>query len=109
RVVGLDGFIGGVLENPVVEDLAVLIDFNEGSALVGGGAAERFGQVVDVNVNGAGHESGLGADGDGHRTQRVFDRSQRARLGARAGPRRGRILALGQAVNLVVEKQDLDV
>ena len=43
------------------------------------------------------------------RPQRILDRAHRARFGPRAGARGRRILALGQAVDFVIEEDDLQV
>ena len=57
----------------------------------------------------AGHERRLAADGDRQRMERVVDRAHRRALGLLAERRRGRILALGEAVNAVVEQHDVDI
>ena len=50
------------LEGAVVEDVAVLEDLDERRAPVVVGPAERLHHVLAVEVVGAGHEGGLGAE-----------------------------------------------
>ena len=97
------------LEGAVVEDVAVLVDLDERGALVGVGPAEGLHHVLAVHVVGPGHEGGLGAEGQAERVERVVERAERRRLGDLAHLRGRRVLALGQAVDLVVEQQDGDV
>ena len=52
---------------------------------------------------------GLGAEGHGERVERRVDRAHRRRLGDLAELGGGRVLALGQAVDPVVEQQDRQV
>ena len=51
-----------VLEGAVVEHVAVLVDLDEGGALVVVGPAERLLHVLAVHVVGAGDERRLGAE-----------------------------------------------
>ena len=108
-IIGLDALVGGVLEDAVVEDLAILVDLDKRGALVGCRPPQRLGQVVDIDVNSTGDKGRLSADGERQGPQRIVDGTQRTRLGARAGARGWRVLALGQAVNLVVEEDDLEI
>ena len=66
-------------------------------------------QVLLLGVDGAGDEAGAGAQRELHRRHRILHRTAGRRRAPRADPRRGRILPLGQAVDLVVEQQDLQV
>src|SRR5439155_15408254 len=75
-VIRLDAFVGGVIENAVVEDLAVLINLNEGCAFMSRGAFQNFRQMIDVDVDGTGDKSGLSADGQRQRPQGIVDRPQ---------------------------------
>ena len=103
---------GGVLqrrERVVIEDRAVLVDLHKRGAAVIGGGPQHAGQVLAVGVDGAGHEAGLCAQRERDRVERGVQRPERCRLGHLALLRRGRVLALGQPVDAVVEQQDLDV
>ena len=75
------------LEGAVVEDVAVLVDLDEGRALVVVGPAEHLHHVLAVHVVGAGHEVAsaprarlIGLNG-------VVERAERRRLGDLARPR----------------------
>ena len=103
------GLVGGVLEDVVVEDHAVLIDLDERRALVSGRSAESLDHVFGVNVHRPRDERGLGGQRDGKGPQWIVDRPARRRFRLRADPRRRRELALRQAVNLVIEEDDLQV
>ena len=74
-----------------------------------GSPFEHFAQMLDVGIDAAGHERRFAADGDRERMQRIVDRAHRRALGLFAQRRSGRILPLGQAVNAVVEQDDVDV
>ena len=71
------------------------------------GPAERLLHVGPVHVVRAGHEGGLGAQGQRHRVERGVHRAERRRLGDLGHLGRRRVLPLGQAVDLVVEHQDV--
>ena len=68
-------FFDGVVERAGVEDVAVLVDLDEGRPLVVGGPFEHIGQVLDVDVDRAGDERRLGADRDAERIHRAVDRA----------------------------------
>ena len=97
------------VERAVVEDRAVLVDLDQGRAPVLRGRPQRLGEVLAVGVGRAGHEGGLGAEREGDRVERVVDRAHRGGLGDLADLGRGGVLPLGQAVDPVVEQQDLEV
>ena len=61
-MLGLRRFVAGVVENAVVEDLAVLINLDERRAFVSGGAFERLGEMVDVNIDRARYEGDVRKD-----------------------------------------------
>jgi hypothetical protein len=50
------------VEGAVVEDVAVLVDLDQGRALVGGGLAQHLRQVLAVGVDRPRHERRLRAD-----------------------------------------------
>ena len=60
-------------------------------------------------IHRAGDEARPGAEREGRRRDRRFERAHRRRGRARAAPGGRRVLTLGQAVNLVVEQQDLQI
>ena len=97
------------VERAVVEDRAVLVDLDQRRAPVLRGRAQRLGEVLAVGVGRAGHERGLGAEGQRDRVERVVHRAHRGGLGDLADLGRRGVLALGQAVDPVVEQQDLEV
>ena len=65
--------------------------------------------MLAVGVDGARHEGRLGAQRQRHRVERVVERAHRRGLGDLAGLRGGGVLALGEAVDPVVEEQDRHV
>ena len=109
EVVRLDTAVGCVFKDAVVEDFAVLINLHKGRTAVGRRPPQRLRQVVDVHVDGAGHERGLGGHGQRQRPQRPVHRPLRVGACARAGPRGRRVLPLGQAHHFVVEKENFDI
>ena len=109
RRVGFGFAFLGVGPGAVVEDVAVLVDLDERGARVLGGPLEHFAQVLDLGVDRAGDERGFAADRDRERMERVVDRAHRRALGLLAERRRGRVLALGEAVDAVVEQDDVDI
>ena len=73
------------------------------------GPFQDFGQVVGVPIHRARHEGRLRADGHAEGVKRLFDGPQRRCLGDVAWQRGGRILALCEAVDAVVEEDDVDI
>src|SRR6185437_10854179 len=74
-----------------------------------GGGGEHLGEVFAVRVDGAGQEGGFGAQGEGEGVEGGVEGTQRRGLGDLALFGGGRVLALGQPVDAVVEQQDLQV
>ena len=70
-----DVAVGVVGEGAVVEDVAVLQNFDEGGAVMLGGALDRRGQVLGVGVEAARDEGRLGGEGDGERIERALGRA----------------------------------
>ena len=108
RVVG-DVFFGEVRENAVVVDDAVLEYLDERRAPVRVRPFQDFRQVFLHGVHRTRDKAGAGAKGEGGRRNRVFHRPRRRRRRPGADPGGGRVLTLGQPVDLVVEQQDLQV
>jgi hypothetical protein len=100
--------IGEVVEGAVVEDRAVLQHLDERRAAVLGSGAQDLDEALLVAIDGAGDERRAGADGERQRIERRVDRAGGRRLGDLADLARRRGLALRQAVDAVVEEQDLD-
>ncbi|PSK43210.1 hypothetical protein B0E38_07886 [Streptomyces sp. 111WW2] len=97
------------VEGTVVEDVAVLVDLDQGGAGVFGGLAQYLGEVFAVGVDGPGDEGGLRAEGQGDGVEGCVEGAHRCRLGDLPDLGGGGVLALGQAVDPVVEQQDLEV
>jgi hypothetical protein len=76
---------------------------------VAGRGLEGLAHVLQVGVVGPGHEGGLGRDREAQRVQGPLERAQGRALGRLALLRRGRVLALRQPVDPVVEEEDLQV
>ncbi len=109
-----DGLLGPLpvledLEGAVVEDVAVLVDLHQGGAGVVGGLAQHLGEVLAVGVDGPGDEGRLRADRQRHRVEGRVQGPHGGRLGDLADLGGGAVLALGEAVDAVVEQQDLEV
>ena len=67
-----------VVERAVVEDVAVLVDLDEGRALVLVGPPEHLLHVVAVHVVRPGDEGRLGAERDRDGVERMVDASRTA-------------------------------
>src|SRR6266852_6240001 len=92
----------------VVEDVAVLQNFDERAAFVGGRCAQGIFQVGLKNVHGAGHKGSFRANRERNGIEWAIGRAVRSGLGYFVKFGRGGILALGQSINTVVEKQNFD-
>ena len=102
------GIVGGdLLESPIVEDVAVLVHLDEGRTAVRMGPPEDLLHVCSVHVVGSGNEGRLGAERQADRIERGVDRPEWGRLGDLRHLGGRRVLPLGQAVDLVVEHQDV--
>ena len=99
---------GEIVEPVLVIDDAVLEDFHEGRALVGIGGLEHVRQVLR-HVEPAGDEAGTGTQGKSAGQRGPVDRAQRRGRAVGAFTAGRRVLAFGQAVDLVVEQQHLAV
>src|ERR1700724_965420 len=99
--------LGHVAESLVVEDVAVLVDLDEGGAAVPRGAAQGLLQMLLEDVDAARDEGRAGAQGQRQWIERHVDRAEGGGLGALARLAGRRVLALGEAVDPVVEHQDL--
>src|SRR5207244_8078786 len=86
----------------VIEDVAVLQDFDKGGAFVRGGLLERVFQVSLKDIDGASDESSFGANRQRDRIEWTIERSERSGFSffAKFGCRR--ILAFCQTVDAVV-------
>ena len=107
--IGRRRLVGPARERAVVVYDAVLDDLQERRAAMGVRPLEHLRKVLLVGVDRARDEAGAGAEREHGRVDRRVDRALRGRRRARAEPRGRRVLALGQAVDLVVEQQHLDV
>ena len=97
------------VERTVVEDVAVLVDLDQSRALMGGRVAQHRLQVLAVGVERAGDERRLRPERYRDRVEGRVDGAHWRRLGDLAELRSRRVLPLGQAVDLVVEQQNLQV
>ncbi len=101
--------VSGIREGAVVEDSAILVDLNEGCALMQGGAVQHHAQVCVVDVDAAGCERCFGPNGYRQRSQRVVYHSVRGCLRLLSLFRCRGILPLGKPVNAVVKQQNVYV
>lgn len=108
-VVGFLIFFGGVGEGTGIEDVAILIDLDEGCSLVMGGTFEDVGEVLDIDIDGASGKRGFRADGDAEGGDGIINGSVRSTFGTGSeGAGRG-VLSLGEPVNLVVKQDNVEV
>ena len=102
-------FVGESRKCAVVEDRAVLVNLDDRGAFVSVGALENLLHHLAVAIHDAGHEGAASAEGQGDGVDRVIDHAARRGDGSQTDLRGGRVLPLGQAVNLVVEQHDVQV
>ena len=72
---------GDLLEGAVVEDVAVLVDLDEGGARWVVGPPEGLHHVLAVHVVGARHEGGLGPERQAQGVEGLLERAEGRRLG----------------------------
>src|SRR5436853_332452 len=109
HLVVFDRAIGEHIKCPIIEDVAVLINLDKRDAFVTHCAFDHHLKMRDVRIDGASHESGLSSQRDRKRIQWIVYYAERRGFGLLAEFACGRILAFGQAVDPVVEKDDVDV
>jgi hypothetical protein len=73
--------LGGIEPRLMIEDVAVLIDLDEGASFVSGGAFHGRDQHLGVDVDASGHEGAFGGQRDGERVHWLVNRTQRRGLG----------------------------
>ena len=101
--------LGDRVERAIVEDVAVLEDFDDRTALVIMGSTEHLLHVTAIHVVRASDKGRLGAERHRDGVERLIDRTHRRGLGDLADLARRRVLAFGQSVDLVVEQQDRQI
>ena len=94
NMVGASFFFGDVEPCAIIEDIAILQDFGEGGALVSSGGAKSVLEVTLEDVDGAGDEGGVGADGEGDHVEGTIGRAVWSGLGDLADFGSRRILTL---------------
>ena len=104
-----DVLASDVFVNAIRENHAVLQDLGHGDAVVLVRLPKDLAQFLRVDVNATGEESGLGADGEFARIERILVGALRRSLGLRATESAGRELTLGHTVDTVVEQDQVDV
>ena len=98
-----------VLPSTIIKNVTVLVNLDERGAVMFGGSLEGVGEVFDIGIDATGNKSGFAANRKRERMERVVDRAHGGTFGDLAERRGGRILPLGQAVNAVVEQDDVEV
>jgi len=106
---GFGPFFGEDLKSPVIEDIAVLIDLQEAGAFMCMTAEQHLLKMFGIAVHAPGYETGIGAPGERQHIEGMVDASVGGRFGHLVLFRSGRILSLGQTVDLIIEQQDIDV
>ena len=107
--VGAYCLVGDAVVDAVVENHAVLQDLNHRAALVASSLNHNLLVDIQLNVDAAGKESATSAKDQFGRNKWVFGCAIRRRLRDAATVAGGAELALGQAINLVVEQQQVQV
>ena len=97
------------VEGTVVEHVAVLVDLDQRRPAVVVGLTHDRHHVLAIEVVGPGHERGFGAQREADRVERCLERPERGGLGDLARLAGGRVLPLGEPVDLVVEQQQGEI
>ena len=66
-------------------------------------------EMLHVNIDTAGKKCAAASDGEAEGIDRIIDRTERGGLGFLAELAGGRVLPLGQAVDTVVQENDVDI
>src|SRR5690606_37786659 len=98
---------GEGIEDPVVIDDAVLQDLDHGGAGMAPGALQDLWHALLIRIDGARDQAAAGAQREAGGGDRLVERAARGGGAARPDPAGRRGLALRQAVDLVVEEQEL--
>lgn len=93
----------------VVEDNAILQDFTNGASLMFIRRFQNLYRSGPVGSYGAGEEVAAGTETELCRAERIFHGAVRTRFAHETSRRRGRILALGQTVDSVVQKNHVQI
>ncbi len=101
-------FFGKRFPCAVVEDIAILQNFDVGGALVSGGFLEDFFKVLLKDVYSAGDERGFRTNGERDGIEGAVGGAVGSRFCFLADFGCGRILAFRQAINSVVEHQNFE-
>ncbi len=107
--VGLGLPVKQVTKSHVIEDVAVLVDLNQRGALVLKSAGQHLGHVLGLTVDGPRHKCRVCTECQRERPEGVVQGAHRRGLGVFADLGGGGVLAFGKTVDLVVEKNDVDV
>ena len=99
---------GDAFKGAIVENHAVLQDFNEGSPVMFSGTKEDFFEVLDLVVRGTGNKGALGAHGQEAWVNGVRRAALWARLGLLAQWAGWAILPFGQTIDLVIKEQNFN-
>src|SRR5512139_4109359 len=68
-------------ERPIIENVAILQDFDERRAAVLEGPADQVLQMFGLDVDAAGDEGAVGTESDRHRVERMIGRAEWRRFG----------------------------
>src|SRR5260370_14632688 len=98
-MVGLDLLVAHVVEGAVIENVAVLKDFDERRAAMPMSAFERIAEVLLLDIDRTRNERRMRSQSHRQRIKRKVHRAEWRRLRDLANFRRRRVLPLGQAVN----------
>ena len=101
--------IGDGLVDAVGKDDAVGQHLHHRSALVAGGGNHALDRVGNVGIDGTGKEIAAGTETELSGAEGVLDRSPGRRLGDESAVGGGGVLTFGEAVDFVVEEDDVEV
>ena len=102
-------FFGEYIEGPIVEDVAILIDFEERRTVVCMRPTNHLLQMFRVAIHTARYERSIGTKGQCPRIEWMIETSVRGRLRYFMFFAGRRILPFGESVNLIVEQQNLHI
>ena len=101
--------IGILFVNFIVKNVTVLQNFYEGTALVFFGLQKDFRHVLGIGIHGAGKECGTGAKTNFGGEEGIIDGTHRCGFCNSPDFGGGRVLAFGQAIDLIVKENDVDI
>lgn len=108
-IIGFGRLLSEHFKNAIIEDIAVLIDLQEGRTLVLMAADKRFLQVLGIAVHCPGNKGGIRSHGQGQWVEWMVDTAEGGGLGYFILFRSGGILPFCKAIDLVIEQHHVHI